>query len=305
MNRYLSAIAVAFALWAGPASAAALGIIGADALPDYIKKNNPVIVVATGGPGEGTLGYLTGAVAENELTWAGYSATQTQIDDLGAWGTHIGDLGIDGTRPVLVYDDGGLKFASRIRYLLAHYGVKTALLVNGGWAAIQPLVDAKKLTAQSNPSVALITRYTARAVQPPIPIVPRKEVRAIVIPRTVLTVTLIDVRTPDEYTGKTVLKPGEKPGHIPGAINLPIADLFTTPTSTMLQAPEALARTFKAHGINPNTRLIFYCQDGARSSLGALAAKEAGFPRADLYYLSFLDWQSDPKDPIVTGPRPY
>ena len=50
--------------------------------------------------------------------------------------------------------------------------------------------------------------------------------------------------------------------------------------------------------IDPRTTLIFYCQDGARSSLGALAAVQAAYPYVRLYYLSYLDWQSDPNDPV-------
>ena len=306
MLRHLAGAAAALALWTASSSAAPLEYtIDAAQVPAYIAHEHPVILVATGGPDEKKMDrYLAGAVAVNELTWTGYSNAQEKLDSVLDWARYIGGQGIDGTRPVLVYDDGSLKFASRLRYLLAHFGVRKALLVNGGWEALEGLPG---LQTQPEPSTPVGIRNIARVVQEPIPIAPRLEVRAIVedyLKHRPRNVTLIDVRTIEEYTGEKVLKPGEKPGHIPGAINLPVSEFLDPIQPNMPLRPTLLAAVFAKYKIDRNSTLIFYCQDGARSSLGATAAKEAYIAGVKLYYLSFLDWQRFDDDPIVTGSNP-
>ncbi|HEX4303372.1 MAG TPA: rhodanese-like domain-containing protein [Rhizomicrobium sp.] len=266
-------------------------IIGAQDVPAFLHDRDPIILAVQSKLAHGQAGYLAGALLLDEDAWTTASRHQAQLDDLHAWGARIGALGIDGKRPVLVYDDGELKFASRVRYLLGHFGVKEALLVNGGWQALAAL----KLKFQSGPSAPVPASFAAHIVEPPIPTAPRARVQRDYRSH---NVTLIDVRTPAEYDGTDAFPGITRPGHIPGAVNLPIAELFEKTHANDLLDPARLADVFAAHRIDRKKTIIFYCQDGARSSLGALAAKEADYPHVELYYLSFLDWQSDPKDPV-------
>jgi thiosulfate/3-mercaptopyruvate sulfurtransferase len=277
--------------------AAALVIDAVDT-PAFIAARDPVLLsVQTQIAPTPPSGFLKGALWIDQDSWTLDSRSQVQLDDLAQWSALFGALGIDGRRPVLVYDNGDLKFASRVRYLLGHFGTP-ATLINGGWPALAALVRAGKLTAQAGPSAAVYAPCHAVVTQPPIPIAPRAEVRASLDdPK----VTLVDVRTPAEYIGTDVLPGITRPGHIPGAVNLPLANLFASPDTLM--APAQLRHTFAAAGLTGQTRPIFYCQDGARSSLGATAAVLAALPGASLYYLSYLDWQSDPADPVVPPPR--
>jgi thiosulfate/3-mercaptopyruvate sulfurtransferase len=280
------------AAWPGPPNL----ILAADAVPDYLTAHTPIILSVQSVLAKSTPGYLRGALRVNEDDWTVASRSQKQLEDLNAWGARFGALGIDGKRPVLIYDDGELKFASRVRYLLAHFGIKDALLVNGGWQSLAVLVAKKDLEAQGSSSLAHPAHYDAHVVEAPIPIATRDEVlRVYKSP----DVTLIDVRTPDEYNGIGPQPiPGIRPGHIPGAINVPLSKLLDPNHQNELLGPVLLAGMFAVYHIDPKKRLIFYCVDGARSSLGALAAKRAEFKNVDLYYLSYLDWQSNRNDPI-------
>jgi thiosulfate/3-mercaptopyruvate sulfurtransferase len=241
-------------------------------------------------------GFLTGALWIDQDSWTLDSRSQAQLDDPEQWRSLFSVLGISEHKTVLAYDNGDLKFASRVRYLLAHFGM-TATLVNGGWAALDALVQKGELTAQPGPSPAVYAVCKTKITEPPIPAAPRAEVRAHLGDA---KVTLVDVRAPAEYAGTDVFPGITRPGHIPGAINLPLNKLFATPTTLM--APPQLRATFAAAGLTGATRLVFYCQDGARSSLGATAAVLAGLTDTRLYYLSYLDWQSDPNDPVVGPP---
>jgi len=298
------AAAALMLLGAAEANAAAPpAIVNASELPDLISREHPVILSAQSQDNEkgNEPGYLKGAYAVDEDLWTADSRSQANLDDLALWSGLIGRVGIGSRqRFVIVYDDGALKFASRIRFLLHHYGVDRAVLVNGGWPAIDALIKQGKLEGQPHRSVPFPANYKVAIVQPPIPVATRLDVlQNLKNP----AIQIIDVRTPPEYAGVPDKKlPLPRPGHIPGAINVPLADLLDAAGN--VPANPALRGKFLAHGIDAKKQLIFYCYDGARSSLAATMAVKAGFPAVKLYYLSFLDWSSNAGDPVVTGPNP-
>ena len=284
----IAAVFAIFVLAASAASAQVPLILDAKDAPAYIARVHPIVVSVQTQIDPKPSGFLAGAISINQDDWTLDSRSQAQLDDLAQWNALFGIEGIDGKTPVLVYDNGDLKFASRVRYLFGHYGVE-ATLVNGGW----PGLKMQGLPLQFGPSPSVYVKANTHIVDPPIPIASRNTVRAHLHGP---SYTLIDVRSPQEYDGTDVLPGIKRPGHIPGAVNLPLNLLFASPTT--LKDPASLKATFAAHKIDPRTTLIFYCQDGARSSLGALAAVQAAYPYVRLYYLSYLDWQSDPNDPV-------
>jgi thiosulfate/3-mercaptopyruvate sulfurtransferase len=280
-------------------------IVGAGELASLIAREHPVILSTQSSlENANEPGYLEGAYAVSEDLWRQNSATQAQLDDRALWNDLIGRLGIGSReKTVVVYDNGALKFASRIRFLLNHYGVKRAVLVNGGWPAIQTLIKEGKLQGQTLPNIPMKQAYASEVDNHPIIIATREQVSKVVVDHEDKGVTLIDVRTPQEYDGTFIFLDLKRPGHIPGAINLPLSELFDAKQPNMLLDAKGLLAVFLKYKIPPANSLIFYCQDGARSSLGALAANEAGYRQVRLYYLSYLNWQSFPDDPVI-GPKP-
>jgi thiosulfate/3-mercaptopyruvate sulfurtransferase len=70
------------------------------------------------------------------------AAARTAATDLANdahWHTLIGDLGIDGSQPVAIYDDGRMTEAARVWFILQHFGVAAAV-VDGGW----PLMSCRQ-----------------------------------------------------------------------------------------------------------------------------------------------------------------
>lgn len=298
MKTFVKAVIVA-AAFACSASAADRPrfVIEAEDLPRYLENVHPLVISVQSKLAENPSGYFQGVIGVDQDDWTADSYSQQKIDDLTLWSHNIGGIGVGPGRSVVVYDDGELKFASRVRYLLSHYGVYSAVLVNGGWPAIQKLIANGKLKAQTGPTPPIPANYLAHVVQPPVPIASRAEVeRALTNP----DVMLIDVRTPAEYSGKKLVPPVTRGGHIPGAINIPLQVLFDPKDVARLMGAVGLRKAFNRYGADPDRTLIFYCQDGARSSLAASAAVIAAFPKVRLYYLSYRDWQSDPNLPVVT-----
>lgn len=271
-------------------------IVPAAGVPSVIAANHPVILSAQSVKETGPSGFVKGAITVDEDEWDADSNSQAKLDDLTTWRKLIGGLGIGNRTTVLVYDDGELKFASRVRFLLYHYGVKRAMLVNGGWPALQQLVTAGKLTTQPSSSNPRARSFAVHVTNQPIPMVSRSDVVADLHRKGVL---LVDVRSAAEYDGTDLVSPVTRGGHIPGAINLPETDLFVPGRPNVLMGRSGLVKVFSAHGVRAGDRIVVYCQDGARSSLVASALKQSGYPSVSLYYLSYVNWQSDPDLPVA------
>ncbi len=273
-------------------------IVSVDQLPAILANPDVVLLAALSKQEINPVGFVNHAILVDEDAWADFSFSADNLVDYPAWSTMIGQLGIAGGTRVLVYDDGELKFASRIRFLLAHFGVTNASLVNGGFAAMRPLIASGALKEQSHPSTPTPVSFTAHEVQDPIPMVFRDEVAAAALSDPP-AVKLVDVRTPGEFDGTVILPPDTRGGHIPGAQNLPIEEFFVAGEPNELMSPMELAGFFADAGLSPDQSIIVYCQDGAKSSLAALSMLNAGFQHFELYYLSYRDWQADSKLPVV------
>jgi thiosulfate/3-mercaptopyruvate sulfurtransferase len=277
-------------------SAATTTVVPAAAAAHLIATSHPVVLAASTTKQTGTVGFIGGAVSVDVDEWTADSLSQAQLDDLPMWSSLIGGLGISSESTVVVYDDGELKFGSRIRYLLAHFGVGRALLVEGGWPALDTLAAQGKLTTQPAATAPVPAEFTAHVVEEPVPMVWADTVAASIHkPSTVL----LDVRAAAEFDGTVLLPPVTRGGHIPGAVNGSSSQLFASGTSGDLASPATIRQRFESDGVVPGRTIIVYCQDGARSSLVASVLRQIGYPSVELYYLSYADWQADPQRPVI------
>ena len=111
---------------------------------------------------------------------------------------------------------------------------------------------------------------------------------------------LLDVRTAERYRG------GHEPidhvaGHIPGAVNLPMADLLAQ-AGTFL-APDDIRRRVAAAGVHRDTPVGTTCGSGVTAAQMVLALHGAGID-AIPYVGSWSEWIEDPSRPVATGPAP-
>ena len=81
---------------------------------------------------------------------------------------------------------------------------------------------------------------------------------------------LVDVRSPDEFSGK-ILAPAhlpqeqsQRPGHIPGAINVPWSKAANEDGT--FKSDEDLAKLYAEAGLDGEKETIAYCRIGERSS---------------------------------------
>nr|WP_314073190.1 rhodanese-like domain-containing protein [uncultured Roseococcus sp.] len=151
------------------------------------------------------------------------------------------------------------------------YGVRDVRLLDGGrrkWEAegravstrpVQP--TASNLTLAAAPNLALRARLTD--------VVPIAQNQA-------AEVKLLDIRSPDEYSGRIFAPQGFqelaiRAGHIPGAVNVPWGQAVR-PDGTFKSVDE-LRALYAAVGIDGSKPIVVYCRIGERSSHSWFALK--------------------------------
>jgi thiosulfate/3-mercaptopyruvate sulfurtransferase len=103
--------------------------------------------------------------------------------------------------------------------------------------------------------------------------------------------TLLDVRTAEEFAGKQGYPCDPRQGHIPGARHLHVQELFAGAGQPL---PPDLIRAL----IGDVAEIVAYCHSGSRSSLATLALRNAGF-NARNYAGSWHEWSRHPELPLA------
>ena len=108
------------------------------------------------------------------------------------------------------------------------------------------------------------------------------------------------MRTPERYRGET--EPIDRvAGHVPGAVNLPMADVLAA-DGTFLPPDLVRARAAEV-GVHRDTPVGTSCGSGVTAAQMSLALHTAGIDSIP-YVGSWSEWIEDPSRPVVTGPQP-
>ena len=193
----------------------------------------------------------------------------------------LGRLGLSPDDTVVVYDDQGGAVAARMWWMLESIGHPGEVSVlDGGlqeWIGHGFPIDTGWVTPEpaAYPAVA---GYTG--------VVRHDELQGRYV---------ADLRSGERYRGET--EPVDpKAGHIPGAVNVPLAGNLDGGRFRASRELEELYRDFPDDG-------IVSCGSGVNACHGALALVIAGHPMPDVYIGSFSDWSR--RDlPVATGPNP-
>ncbi|HVT87472.1 MAG TPA: sulfurtransferase [Tepidisphaeraceae bacterium] len=118
-------------------------------------------------------------------------------------------------------------------------------------------------------------------------------------------INLVDVRSPDEFTGKIIAPPGmsetaQRAGHIPGAKNIPWSKAANDDGS--FKTPEELRKLYNEAGVDFAKPTIAYCRIGERSSHTWFVLKYLlGVQNVKNYDGSWTEWGNLVGAPIETG----
>ena len=206
-------------------------------------------------------GHIPGAVGFN---WQTQLQDQVRRDTLTkeAFESLVGGAGISPEDTVILYGDNNNWFAAHGFWLFKLYGHNDVRLMNGG--RVKWLNESDKSLVSDVPPVTPV-RYEVTEVH--------LNLRAL-LPQVLDAVrrkwNLVDVRSPDEFTGKVIAPPGmtetaQRGGHIPGAKSVPW-NLAVNQDGTFKSADELRQIYFEQRGVNPKKHTIAYCRIGERSS---------------------------------------
>lgn len=113
---------------------------------------------------------------------------------------------------------------------------------------------------------------------------------------------VLDARPPDKYQGQG---PWLKPGHVPGAVNLPWKALMTGENTRKLRPLPEIRALADAAGATPEKTVVCMCGTGREATNEFLIFHYLlGYPRVRLFEGSFTEWISHPENTTVTGPDP-
>ena len=194
--------------------------------------------------------------------------------------------GIAPDTTVVLYGDNNNWFAAWALWQLKIYGHVDARIMDGGrkkWLAeSRPLsTDApqvKRTTYKAKPADTSI-----RAFLP--------EVREAMQRK---SAALVDVRSPQEFTGEILAPPGlpetcQRGGHIPGAKNVPWAKACNEDGT--FKSAEELRQLYGGVGVTSDKPVIAYCRIGERSSHTWFVLKYLlGFKDVKNYDGSWTEW---------------
>lgn len=115
-------------------------------------------------------------------------------------------------------------------------------------------------------------------------------------------VMVLDARPANVYEGQG---PWIKPGHIPGAVNLPWKSLMDPDNPRLLKPDDEVNSILQGKGVTRDKTIICSCGTGREASNEFnLLRFYMGFPNVLIYEGSFTEWTSFPRNPTVTGPNP-
>ncbi len=206
-------------------------------------------------------GHIPGAVGFN---WQTRLQDQVRRDILSkdAFEALVGGAGISPGDTVVLYGDHNNWFAAYGFWLFKLYGHKDVRLMNGG--RVKWLNEKDKPLVTEVPKLTPV-RYEVTSVH--------LNLRALlpqVLDAQKKGCNLVDVRSPDEFTGKVIAPPGmtetaQRGGHIPGAASIPWS-MAVNPDGTFKSADELRQIYFAQKGVDPKKHTIAYCRIGERSS---------------------------------------
>jgi len=241
-------------------------------------------------------GHIEGAVAWNWQTQLQDNIrrdllSQKQLEDLAS------KSGISSDTTVVLYGDNNNWFAAYALWQLKYFGHKDARLMNGGRKKWE--LEGRPFTTQ----VPQITPTSYRASQPDENIRARRRLIEEVLDKK--NAHLVDVRSPDEFTGKVIAPPGmsetaQRGGHIPGAISVPWAKAANDDGT--FKSYDELVKLYESEGVRPDREAIAYCRIGERSSHTWFVLKYLlGFDKVRNYDGSWTEWGNLVDAPIEKG----
>jgi thiosulfate/3-mercaptopyruvate sulfurtransferase len=210
------------------------------------------------------------------------------------------DAGLDINRDLIVYGARGNPYAYFGLYTINYFGGKQAQVYHDGFdgwkSAGLPIQKERQTSAPV--SVTLVPQSQL--------VVSNTEMLKLAQSK---SVQILDVRTPDEYSGKDIR--AIRGGHIPNSVNIPFEDNWQDPATAIKLGKKQVAdnsgMTLKSDAdlkklyanLDPDKETVVYCQSGVRAAETAVVLKNLGFKKVKVYDSAWLGWGNNLKAPVA------
>ena len=265
-------------------------------LADHLGDEGLVVAEVDENPDLYDEGHIPGAI---KLHWRDdlQDPVERDLIEKDAFEELMGRSGISNDTTLVVYGDRNNWFAAYAYWYLKIYGHEDVRIVDGGR---QKWIDENRQLPTDAPSVQP-TSYTARERDESIRTY-RDQVRESIGGAG----ELVDVRSPQEYSGELISPPGyeqegaQRAGHIPTAKSIPWAQAVRD-DGTFKPADE-LRELYGANGVTPDKSVVAYCRIGERSAHTWFVLRELlGYGDVKNYDGSWTEWGNLVDVPIEKG----
>ncbi|MET0811133.1 MAG: sulfurtransferase [Thermoleophilaceae bacterium] len=252
---------------------------------DHLNDASIRIVEVDENPSLYAEAHIPGAIG---FDWKRDLQDQVKRDFLGPaeFGALFGSRGVSNDHTVVLYGDRNNWFAAYTYWYLRYYGHTKVKLMNG---------PREKWISEGRPTTSDVPSYDSQqfaAQEGDSDIRARREE---VYDALGADIRMVDVRSPQEYSGELIAMAGyeqegaQRAGHIPGAASVPWAQAVTEDGT--FKAADELQDLYTQKGVIDGNPIIAYCRIGERSAHTWFVLHELlGLEQVKNYDGSWTEW---------------
>jgi thiosulfate/3-mercaptopyruvate sulfurtransferase len=256
-------------------------------LAEHLGDDNLVVAEVDENPDLYEDGHIRGAV---KLHWRDdlQDPIERDIVERAEFERLMGSRGIANDTTVVLYGDKNNWFAAYAYWYLKIYGHQDVRIVDGGR---QKWIDEGRDLTTDAP-VPVSASYTAKEADESIRVRRDNVLQGL---ENGGGRALVDVRSPQEYSGELMAPPGyeqegaSRTGHIPSAQSIPWAQAVRDDGT--FKSPDELRELYGAKGVTPEKEVLAYCRIGERSAHTWFVLRELlDYPDVKNYDGSWTEW---------------
>ena len=266
-------------------------------LAEHLQDASIVVAEVDEDPALYDEGHIPGAV---KLHWRDdlQDPVERDLVDKPSFERLLGERGVSNETTLVLYGDKNNWFAAYAYWYLKIYGHGDVRIVDGG--RTKWIDEGREL--ETEPPEPRQATYSAAERDESI----RAYRDAVKDGLGEQTKALVDVRSPQEYTGELISPPGyeqegaQRAGHIPTAASIPWAQAVRD-DGTFKPADE-LRQLYEGKGVTPEKEVTAYCRIGERSAHTWFVLHELlGYESVKNYDGSWTEWGNLVDVPIAKG----
>lgn len=199
-------------------------------------------------------------------------------------------LGLGDGNRIVVYDNNDFIASARLWWQLRVFGHGDVVVLDGGlkkWAAEGRPVTDEPTDPRERHFTARVNTLLVRELD---------QMRALIASK---QAQIVDTRGEARFAGEAEEpRPDLRPGHMPGAINLP-ASRLVDPASHALKTQDGIRATMREAGVDPGRMIVATCGSGVSACVVTLALHRLGVTDSSVYDGSWAEWGGRVDTPVV------